>query len=54
MILGQRVRLRPIEREDFRDGAYRDTLLMGLLRPEWDSQVAAAAEANGATGPESI
>ncbi len=34
-----------LRQEDYRDGVYRDTLLMSLLRPEWDSQVAATAAA---------
>jgi RimJ/RimL family protein N-acetyltransferase len=40
-----------LRQDDYRNGAYRDTLLMSMLRPEWDSQVAAkasgAAEAVG-------
>ncbi len=32
-----------LRQDDYRNGAYRDTLLMSMLRSEWDSQVAAGA-----------
>ena len=33
-----------LRQDDYRDGAFRDTLLMGMLRTEWDEMAAAAAE----------
>jgi RimJ/RimL family protein N-acetyltransferase len=40
-----------LRQDDYRDGAYRDTLLMSMLRLEWDNQAAAAEAGEAADLP---